>query len=248
MPNKNALITGAGKRIGREMAIFLAKKQYNLVLHYNNSKQEVLDLQFEITNNYAVQCNLVQFDLLDLQQVEEAQHIFADFSVSLLINNASIFFKSQFLNTRQWHQFADNFNIHLASPLILAKHFATNCLQKNLPQAQIINMLDKNIARYDTSHFFYLLSKKFLAEATKMLALELAPHIRVNAIAPGFILSSVGESNPLAEQEKISKIIPLKHIGNPSNITSALGFLLDNQFITGQIIFVDGGASLNHAG
>ena len=52
MPNKNALITGASKRIGREMAIFLAKKQYNLVLHYNNSKQEVLDLQFEITNNY----------------------------------------------------------------------------------------------------------------------------------------------------------------------------------------------------
>jgi NAD(P)-dependent dehydrogenase (short-subunit alcohol dehydrogenase family) len=121
-------------------------------------------------------------------------------------------------------------------------------LQKNLPQAQIINMLDKNIARFDTSHFFYLLSKKFLAEATKMLALELAPHIRVNAIAPGFILSSVNENNPQAEQEKISKIIPLKHIGNPTHITSALGFLLDNKFITGQIIFVDGGASLNHAG
>ena len=248
MLNNTALITGASKRIGKEMAFFLAKKNYNLVLHYNNSKQEALNLQAEITNNYAVKCNLVQFDLLNLQQVEEAKQIFVDFSINLLINNSSIFFKSKFLNTQQWHQFADNFNVHLASPLILAKHFACYCLQKKLPQAQIINMLDKNIVRYDTSHFFYLLSKKCLAEATKMLALELAPNIRVNGIAPGFILSSVGESNPLAEQEKIAKIIPLKHIGNPNNITSALGFLLENQFVTGQIIFVDGGASLNHAG
>jgi short-subunit dehydrogenase len=92
MPNSTALITGASKRIGREMAIFLAKQQYNLVLHYNNSRQEVLDLQFEIINKYAVKCNLVQFDLLDLQQVEEAKHIFADFSINLLINISSIFF------------------------------------------------------------------------------------------------------------------------------------------------------------
>ena len=81
-----------------------------------------------------------------------------------------------------------------------------------------------------------------------MLSLELAPHIRVNGIAPGFILSSVNDSNPQAEKEKIGKLIPLKHIGNPSKITSALDFLLTNNFITGQIIFVDGGASLNHAG
>ena len=76
MLNNTALITGASKRIGKEMAFFLAKKNYNLVLHYNNSKQEALNLQAEITNNYAVKCNLVQFDLLNLQQVEEAKQIY----------------------------------------------------------------------------------------------------------------------------------------------------------------------------
>ena len=248
MLKNTALITGASKRIGREMAIFLAQKNYDLVLHHNNSKQEALNLQAEITDKYPVKCHLVSFDLLDIKQVENSASIFADFSINLLINNASIFPKSQFLNQQQWHQFADNLNIHLVAPLVLARHFTHHCLQKKLPQAQIINMLDKNIARYDTAYFFYLLSKKFLAEATKMLSLELAPHIRVNGIAPGFILSSVGESNPQAEQEKIAKIIPLKNIGNASKITSALDFLLNNDFITGQIIFVDGGASLNHAG
>ena len=248
MLKNTALITGASKRLGREMAIFLAQKNYDLVLHYNTAKQEALNLQAEIINKYSVKCHLVSFDLLDAKQVENSASIFADFSINLLINNASIFSKSQFLDQQQWHQLADNLGIHLTSPLVLAKHFAYHCLQKKLPQAQIINMLDKNIARYDTSCFFYLLSKKFLAEATKMLSLELAPHIRVNGIAPGFILSSVNESNPQAEKEKIGKLIPLKHIGNPSKITSALDFLLNNDFITGQIIFVDGGASLNHAG
>jgi pteridine reductase len=248
MLKNTALITGASKRIGKEMAMFLAKKNYDLILHHNFSKQEALNLQTEIVNQYPVKCHLVSFDLLNTRQVEDSAQIFADFPINLLINNASIFPKSQFLNQQQWHQLADNLNIHLTSPLILTKHFAYHCRQKKIPQAQIINMLDKNIARFDTSHFFYLLSKKFLAEATKMLALELAPHIRVNAIAPGFILSSVNEKNPQAEQEKIAKLIPLKNIGNPNNINSALDFLLNNNFITGQIIFVDGGASLNHAG
>ena len=104
-------------------------------------------------------------------------------------------------------------------------------------------MLDKNIARVETAHFYYLLSKKFLAEFTKMLALEVAPHIRVNGIAPGYIIPESAEY-----AEKTSKLIPLQKIGNVKNIVQTLEFLLENDFINGQILSIDGGASLNHAG
>ena len=109
-------------------------------------------------------------------------------------------------------------------------------------------MVDKNIVRFDTNYFYYLLSKKFLAELTKMLALELAPEIRVNGIAPGFILNSVSEKNPSQETQNLLKKIPLKTKGEVENIYQAVEFFLKNKFVTGQILFVDGGASLNHAG
>jgi NAD(P)-dependent dehydrogenase (short-subunit alcohol dehydrogenase family) len=242
-----ALITGASKRIGKAMAIFLAQKKYNLVLHYNNSQQEAIVLAQDLSAKYTIKCDIVFCDL-QKDVTDFAKNIFIDFpQINLLINNASIFHKSKFLDPRQ-QQLEQNLNVHLFAPLILSHFFAKNCLQHNLQSAQIINMVDKNIVRYDTTHFFYLLSKKSLAEATKMLALELAPQIRVNAIAPGFILSSVHSSNPELEQQQMANIIPLKFTGNTSNILQAMDFLLSNQFITGQIIFVDGGASLNHAG
>ena len=143
-------------------------------------------------------------------------------------------------------EFENNLAIHLTSPLYLSYFFAKNVIAKKIKNAQIINMLDKNIARIDTAHFYYLLSKKFHAEFTKMLALEVAPYIRVNGIAPGYILP---EKNVSAEYvEKTPKLIPLQKIGNVKNIVQTLEFLLENDFINGQILSIDGGASLNHAG
>jgi NAD(P)-dependent dehydrogenase (short-subunit alcohol dehydrogenase family) len=109
-------------------------------------------------------------------------------------------------------------------------------------------MIDKNIARIDTNYFYYLLSKKSLAEFTKMLAVEIAPQVRVNGIAPGFILNSVCEENPSLETQSLIKKIPMKAQGEIENIWQAMEFLLKNKFVTGQILFIDGGASLNHAG
>ena len=107
-------------------------------------------------------------------------------------------------------------------------------------------MLDKNIARTDTAYFYYLLSKKFLAEFTKMLALEVAPHIRVNGIAPGYVVLETIVRTEYAE--KIITKIPLQKICDIKNIVQTLEFLLENDFINGQILSIDGGASLNHAG
>ncbi|MBM3579968.1 MAG: SDR family oxidoreductase [Alphaproteobacteria bacterium] len=241
MKHNTALITGGAKRIGRKIALLLASRGYDLVISYNKSKQEAKELAAEISKKFQVKCDIFQADLRDEKQAKRLAEFVKINSAnwSLLINNASIFTKSNFL-TAPDSELSDNLNLHFISPLILAKEFA-----KNSPKnGQIINITDKNIARYDTSYFYYLLSKKSLAELTKMLALELAPSIRVNAIAPGFILDPIDHS----ETQNFIQKIPLQKKGETQNILQAVDFLLNNHFVTGQILFIDGGASLNHAG
>ena len=240
-----ALITGGAKRIGRNIALHLATQGYDLVLSYNKSKKEAQKLAEEINENFSVKCEIFACDLSDLDQTRGlAKFMKKNFSNwNLLINNASIFNKSKFLSDSDSELF-DNLNIHLLSPLVLAKEFA-----KVAPEgSQIISMIDKNIARYETSYFYYLLSKKFLAELTRMLAVAIAPQIRVNGIAPGFILDPIDEKNPSEATKNIIKKIPLRRKGEVENICQAVEFLLKNEFLNGEIIFVDGGASLNHAG
>ena len=222
-----ALITGAAKRIGREMALNLAGMGYDLIIAYRNSKEEAEEL--------AQTKKLAEF----------AKENFP--SWNLLINNASIFNKSKFLTAPE-SEMMENMNIHLFSPLILAKEFVQHVEKNSIKNAQIINMIDKNIARIDTNYFYYLLSKKSLAEFTKMLAVEIAPQVRVNGIAPGFILNSISEENPSLETQNLIKKIPMKAQGEIENIWQAMEFLLKNKFVTGQILFIDGGSSLNHAG
>ena len=242
-----ALVTGAAKRIGRDMALNLALMGYDVLIHYNNSKKEAELLAQKIRKDFDVKCEIFKCDLSDVKQVKKlAEFAKKEFSNwNLLINNASIFNKSKFL-TAPDSELIDNLNTHLISPLILSKEFARNVEKKSIKDAQIINMIDKNIVRYDTSYFYYLLSKKSLAELTKMLAVEIAPHVRVNGIGPGFILNPIDE--PSAEMQNIVKKIPLKTKGELENIWQAIEFLLKNKFVTGQILFIDGGASLNHAG
>jgi NAD(P)-dependent dehydrogenase (short-subunit alcohol dehydrogenase family) len=249
----SALITGSSKRLGKEMAIFLAKQGYNIAISYKDSKEEALILAKKIEEEYKVEVGIFQSDLKNYENaknlINEVLKVFPN--LNLLINNASIFDKSKMLEENEdfaEEQLFNNLNIHLISPLFLSKIFAKNVKMKGIKNAQIINMIDKNIARFDTNYFYYLLSKKFLAELTKMSALQLSPEVRVNGIAPGFILNSIGEKNPENEDNKITPRIPLKRKGGEENIVQSLEFLLKNNFINGQIISVDGGASLNHAG
>lgn len=244
-----ALITGAAKRIGREIALNLAAHGYDIAISYNKSEETAKKLAAEIEKKFAVRCEIFQSDLTEKDAAKKlAKEVIEKFpSWNLLINNASIFNKSKFLAAPD-SELSDNLNIHFISPLILSKEFAKNVAAKKLENAQIINMIDKNIARFDTRYFYYLLSKKNLAELTKMLAVELAPQIRVNGIAPGFILNSIDEENPSQETQNLIKKIPLQSQGEIENIWQSVEFLLSNNFVTGQILSIDGGASLNHAG
>ena len=245
-----ALVTGGSKRIGRAIAIKLAELNYDLVITYNNSKAEAEKLAKLIEKKYSVNTSIFKADLRNQEEVKAL----LDFMVknfgnwNLLINNASIFNPSKFLGNNACEEWQDNLAIHMLSPIYLIKEFTKQVIANKIKDAQVINMLDKNIARHDTKNFYYLLTKKFLATATKMIALEIAPNVRINGISPGSILASIDSKNPQKELEILSKIIPLKKIGDVENIIQSLEFLLKNNFITGQIIAIDGGASLNHAG
>ncbi len=247
---KTALITGASKRIGRSIAIKLAELDYDIVITFNNAKKETDELKSYIEKNYSVRVGVLKADLRKRQEVTEViDHMKKNYqNWSLLINNASIFNRSKFLDQNCEIEFQDNLSIHLLSPIFLIQEFTKIVRLNKINDAQIINLLDKNIARFDTHNFYYLLTKKFLASATQMMALEIAPDVRINGIAPGLILADQNSDNPQKEIEHYSKIIPLKKIGELKNITDTIEFILKNNFITGQIIAIDGGASLNHAG
>ncbi len=247
---KTALITGGSKRIGREISLKLAELNYDLVIHYNNSKDEAEKLARLIEKKYSVRVSVFKADLLNHQELKSLVDFMKKnfFNWSLLINNASFFYKSKFLDEDFQKDWQNNLDIHLMVPIYLIKEFTQHVLTNKIDDAQVINMLDKNIARHDTKYFNYLITKKFLATATKMIALEIAPNVRINGISPGLTLASIDSDNPQKELEMLSAIIPLKKTGNIENILQTLEFLIKNKFITGQIISIDGGSSLNHAG
>ena len=156
--------------------------------------------------------------------------------LNLLVNSASIFEKSKFA-VKDLKLFNSHFAINLKAPFILSCEFFRFC-----KKGQIINLLDTKIVKNKTSHVAYLLTKKSLADMTKLAAVEFAPDIRVNGIAPGLILPAKGDA--VESLERMARNIPLKRKGDLSGITQSIKFLIENDYLTGQIIFNDGGEHL----
>jgi pteridine reductase len=231
----SALITGSAVRIGKEIAIYLAKSGYNIALHYNNSSDEVQLTKKEIIK-FNVNCGIFKKDLsLDPEGfIAEVKNKFPD--LCLIINSASIFIKSKISGT-SFDLFNDVFNINFRSPFFLTKEFADICKRGN-----IINIIDTKISINNSGYAVYTLSKKILAEFTKMSAKEFAPGIRINGIAPGLILPPENETEKYLDDLAVN--VPLKKKGNVENILKSIEFILNNDYITGQVIFVDGGQHL----
>lgn len=234
---KAALITGGAKRIGKAIALHLAENGFDIALHYNTSKADAEALEKEIKSK-GQNCILFQCNLSDIKDISilinKVKQSFP--SLSLLINNASIFERKSFLET-DIDFFESHFNINLKAPFFLSQSFA-----KSTKEGHIINLLDTNITRDRTKYFIYNLTKKMLSEFTKMAAAELAPNIRVNAIAPGPILPPSNKEKEYLEREIES--IPLKRWGSELEILQSIDFLLKNKYLTGQCLFVDGGDHL----
>lgn len=237
LSGQNALITGAAKRVGRVIASSLADRGVNIVAHYNTSRAEAESLTVELKER-GVGAWALQASLDDPDQIEgmwrRALDCVPGGQLSILVNNASIF-PSDTLSTLGLEALEQNLSINALAPLRLIRLFA----DQERPGC-VVNLLDSRIGGYMRKHVSYALSKRMLFDLTRMLALELAPRVRVNAVAPGMILPPEGEGGEALE--RLAARAPLGRWGEPEDVAGAVIFLLRNNYLTGQVIYVDGGA------
>lgn len=232
-----ALVTGAGKRIGREIALGLAELGFDIALHYHLSEKPAQETAEQIART-GVKCALFRCDLSDHIQlknlIETAAGTFP--YMDLLVNNASVFEKNKIIDTG-FDLLSRHFTVNFFAPYILTRYFAMYCRQ-----GQVINIIDCKTVSNDSLYSAYTLSKKALAEFTKMAAKEFAPKIRVNGISPGVILAPKNEGSDYIEQ--LVRKVPLRKKGEPHQVVQTVKFLIENEYVTGQIIYVDGGKHL----
>ncbi len=240
MTYKTALITGGAIRIGREICKRMHENGYNIICHYNKSEIEAKDLKSELNSLRENSCEIFCLDLNDLEQVKDLiNKISVNFkSLDVLVNNASSFFKTDITN--QGDSDWDNLiNSNLRGPFLLSKH-----CKKMLTESKgsIINISDAMVNRGMKSYVIYSMAKAGLENLTKTLAREFAPEIRVNAVAPGAILLP---SDGSSEEQELLNEIPLNRIGTERDVAEAVIGLTKFFYVTGQILKIDGGRSLN---
>ncbi len=236
-----ALVTGGSKRIGKSISKKLASENRNVIIHYNKSKKEALELCKELNKNSKIISIAVQADLNKTNQVIK---IFNDLKkksiiVDCLINNASTFSYDNLKNmtTNTWN---NHMVPNLYAPLMLSKEFVKALPSKK--NGNIFNIIDQRVLNL-TPHFLsYTASKSGLWTMTKTLALELAPKIRVNAIGPGPTIKSKFQTDE--EFKSQCKSLPLQKGAKPEQVAETISFLLKVNSITGQMIALDGGQHL----
>ena len=221
------------------MALHLAERGWNLALHFNNSGKNAEKLLAELQKKYEFQTFvLFQSNLQNPFAVEglipEVIRVFGE--LNLLINNASIFEEGKITQTH-FDLLDRQMMINYRAPFLLIREFG-----RLVESGLIINMLDTRITSSKSDHAAYSLSKKALWELTKMAALEFAPEIRVNAIAPGVTLPP--EDQDEAYLLNLAKHIPMKKPAGVDSILKSLDYILDNELLTGQLLFCDGGENL----
>ncbi|TAJ15356.1 SDR family oxidoreductase [Marinilabiliaceae bacterium JC017] len=241
MAHKTVLITGSAKRIGKNLAWYFAEVGYEVVLHYNTSNKEVDLLQQELAERYSDRCfPVVQADLSQWRTMGDVFEGWVNQvgTIDILVNNASIFKPASLMNTSvdlMEEQLSANF---------LGPFFLSQAFFKNFSGGQIINLLDTKVITNESAHAAYLLAKKALCEFTKMAALEWAPAMRVNAIAPGPVLPAVGKGRD--NFEAVVEHTPLKHSVDMSSLNAAVEFLINASSVTGQVIYCDAGMHLKN--
>jgi pteridine reductase len=239
---KNVLITGAAKRIGAACARTLHKHGCNVLLHYKSSGQEAGRLCDEFNQKRLDSAKLVQGDLLNMHELEAVAQIALSSwgGVDVLINNASLFYPTPVTDTTEG-QWDDLLGSNLKTPFFLAKALTERLSNR---KGCIVNIVDIHAERGLPGYPVYSIAKAGLVAMTKILAKELAPTIRVNAVAPGAILWP--ESGlPEHDTGEILRRVPLARCGSPEDIAKAVLYLVkDADYVTGQILTVDGGRTL----
>ncbi|MCZ6864974.1 MAG: SDR family oxidoreductase, partial [Candidatus Dadabacteria bacterium] len=221
----------------KAISLSLAERGYDIAIHYNHSDKEAKETA-DLIREKGREAEIFQSNLSDIKQARTLlPRVFEVFpKCSILVNSASIFENIGFNDVTE-EIFERDFNTNFKAPFFLSQDFS-----KGNNAELIINMLDMRINKIETEHFTYNLTKKALRDFTLMAAKALGPKIRVNGICPGPILPPPDKDIKYLEQ--IAKNTPLQKPGNPDYIITAVKYLLDNSFVTGQCLFVDGGQHL----
>ncbi len=242
-PQKTALVTGGGKRIGRAIALALAEDGWQVAIHFKDSADDAERAVQEITNAdgraITLQADLADEDAVKALIPEIARQLGV---VGCVINNASLFEEDTIASTtkRSWN---DHMAVNLRAPFLL-----TQSLVENLPNGEksnIINIVDQRVENLTPYFTSYTLSKSALWTLTQTSAAALAPDIRVNAIGPGPTLPSARQSDDQFERQV--KLTPLQIQVDPKEICSAVSFILATPSMTGQLLALDSGQHLGWA-
>jgi len=241
--NKWVLITGGAKRIGARIARTLHAEEMNLVIHFNTSSDDANELCSELNSIRNDSAIAIGSNLTNQTEVESliTKVIETTGQLDVLINNASTFYPTPIedITLDDW----DNLmGTNLKAPLFLCKHAAPHIKES---KGCIINMVDIHDSKPLKNHPIHGSAKSGLVMLTRSLAKDLAPEVRVNGIAPGMILWPENEPSEEIKQKVIDQI-PLKRSGEPNDIAQTVLFLIAHaDYITGQIIAVDGGRGIN---
>ncbi len=240
-----ALVTGAARRIGAAIARTLHAAGYRILLHYHQSTREAQDLCDELNRLTTDSAVLLRADLTDLEAVRNlARDALASWGrVHVLVNNASTFYPTPLAQADR-QQWQDLLGSNLQGPYFLCQALADSLTAQ---RGTIINIADIHGLQPLANHSIYCIAKAGNTMLTKSLARDLAPHVRVNGIAPGAILWPENTDQlSLKARDNILATIPLGHLGSVDHIAQTALFLIrDATYITGQIIAVDGGKHLS---
>ncbi|WP_428353074.1 pteridine reductase [Methyloprofundus sp.] len=239
---KNILITGSAKRVGAYCARYLHAQGANILLHYRNSKDQAQALANELNSIRPDSVRLYQAELQHIAAIQElakeAQHAWG--GIDVLINNASAFYATEMgeVTESQWD---DLLASNLKSPFFLVQALVP-VLERR--KGCVVNIVDIHAQNGLPGFPVYSIAKAGLVALTKVLAKELAPQIRVNAVAPGAILWPEHEVDELEKQEIQAKVA-LQRTGSPEDIAQAIAYLInDAGYMTGQVLTIDGGRTL----
>jgi len=232
------LITGGVKRLGRLAAEVFARRGWHVVLHHRGPAARAAE-SVAAVQALGRRCWTIEADLEDpaaLSALVPGALALAG-RLDGLVNNASVFEPGRLRETGD-EQLDRLLGVNLRAPLVLTREFA-----RAVKSGLVLNLLDSRIESLDWTHFVYTLSKQALRDLTRMAALELAPAIRVNGVAPGPVLppEELGADYLAARVAET----PLRRSGGARDVAAALGWLIDADFVTGQVVYVDGGQHLD---
>jgi len=234
---KTALVTGGGRRLGREIALALAHQGADIILHYHRSHREAEETSREI-RKAGVSCHISSHNLADAGLTGEwfNELVKTQGCPDILINSASSYAEDKYFDMNS-ADLQKSISLHVYSPLEMIRRMC-----ESEKKVSVVSILDTRVADRDPAHASYHLGKRGMLTLTRDLAVEFAPYLRINAVAPGIILPPEGKGEEWIERLKASN--PLNRRGTAEDICDAVLFLVGAEFTTGQIIFVDGGRHL----